>query len=134
MSCEFQRFHYKEVDKFNKCFIYGDIRIGVVLFNVRNELYYCVDILNLQNHQHMHMDRFIFEKCIERLSELIKPNISRPYVIQNDEFIIKQIPFTNAYKAIYGNQRMVFDTHAIEGITDIWKRINISWDRDEIFV
>lgn len=128
MTCEFERFHYTDNDKFDKCYIYGDIRIGVILFHVRNELYYCVDIFNIQNHQHMHMDRFVFEKCIELLSALTSPDIPRFHTYPSEDFTIEQIPLTNCYKAIYQDQKMVFDLHTIEGITDIWQRINLSWD------
>lgn len=124
MICEFQRFHNTEDEEFDKYFIYGNIHIGIVLFNVQNQLHYCVDIRDLQNYQHLHMDRMIFEKCVERLSALTSPDIPHLHTLQSGDFTIKQIPHTNCYKAAYHDQNMIFDLHTIESITDIWHQIN----------
>lgn len=123
MICEFQRFH-----KFDKYFIYGDIRIGIAVFNIQNQLHYCVDILDLLNYQYLHMDRLIFEKCVERLSALTSSDIPHSHILSSGEFTLKQIPLTHCYKAVYRDQKMVFDVHTIEGITDIWHRLNLPWN------
>lgn len=125
MDCEFHRFHYKEDNKFDFSFIYGDTRIGVVHFKVRDEAYFCIDMLNLQNHQQMHMDRYIFEKCINRLTALTTPDIFFPTIIDSD-LHIKQIPFTNTYKVVYKNQKIIFDINAIEALVEIWSWIHFT--------
>lgn len=127
MDCEFYRFHYEQPNKFDKTYIYGDIRIGIVIFSVRNQTYYCVDLLNLETLQHMHMDNRTFEKCVERLSILSEPNIILPRWHTDNDLIIRPIPFTNSYKVIHGNQRMIFDTNSIIGMNDISKWVNFTW-------
>lgn len=125
MDCEFQRFHYKEANKFDFTCIYGDVRIGVVHFKVRNESYFCVDMLNLHNHQQMHMDRYVFEKCVNRLTALTTPNIILPTIIDSD-LNIKRIPLTNTYRIVHNDQRIIVDINAVEGIAEIWSLIHFT--------
>lgn len=128
MACEFNRFHYREANKFDKCCIYGDVRIGVVIFTVRDHTYYCVDLYDMQTRENIHMDCFVFEQCVNRLVSLSATEITHPYYLNDTELRIKQIPFTNTYKVTYDHQKMIFDVHAIEGIKEIWKWINFNWD------
>ena len=125
MECEFHRFHYKEENKFDFSCIYGDIRIGVVFFSDRDETYFCIDILNLQNHQQMHMDRYVFDKCVNRLTELTAPNIRLPSIIDND-LHIEQIPLTDTYKVVHKDQKIIFDINAIDCLVEI--NINLRCD------
>lgn len=113
MVCEFQRFHYKEENKFDFSCIYGNIRIGVVFFNDRDETYFCIDILNLYNHQQLHMDRCMFDKCVNRLTELTAPNIRLPS-FRDGDLRIAQIPLTDTYKIVHKNQRIIVDINTIE--------------------
>lgn len=125
MDCEFRRFHHKEENKFDFTCIYGDLRIGIVHFKVRDETYFCVDMLNLQNHQRMHMDRYVFEKCVNRLTALTTPNTTLPAIIDS-ELNIKQIPLTSTYRVVHNEQRIIFDINALDGITEIWSWIHFT--------
>lgn len=127
MDCEFYRFHYGQQHKFDKTYIYGDIRFGIVIFSVRNQTYYCVDLFNLDTHQHMHMDNKTFEKCVERLSILSDPTTILPRWHTDGDIIIRPIPLTDAYKVTHGNRQMIFDTNAIIGMNEISKWINFKW-------
>lgn len=125
MDCEFRRFHHKEEHKFDFTCIYGDLRIGIVHFKVRDEAYFCVDMLNLQNHQRMHMDRYVFEKCVNRLLALTTPNTTLPAIIDS-ELNIKQIPLTSTYRIVHNEQKIIFDINAVDGITEIWSWIHFT--------
>lgn len=128
MPCEFHRFHYREANKFDKCCIYGDVRIGVVIFTVHGRTYYCVDLYDMQTQQSIHMDCFLFEVCVNRLVALSAPDIMRPYYFNDTELRINQIPFTNTYKVKYDGQKMIFDESTIQGVKDIWKWITFKWE------
>lgn len=118
MLCEFQQFHYEEENKFDFSCIYDDIRIGVVFVCGLDETYFCIDILNLQNQQQMHMDRFAFDKCVNRLTELTAPNIMLPS-FSDSELHIEQIPLTDTYKVAHKDQKIIFDINTIECLVEI---------------
>lgn len=124
--CDFNKYHFREDNKFDRTRIYGDVRIGVVIFTIHEQTYYCVDLLNLQTQEGIHMDCFAFEECIHRLMALAAPDIELPYLPFNSDLTIKQIPLTNTYKVVYCNQRIILDVNAIEGIVDIWRWVNFA--------
>lgn len=75
----------------------------------------------------MHMDNYTFEKCIKQLTVLTEPNIKHPCRNDENNLTIKQIPFSDTYKVIHGDQKIVLDTHVISGMNDISRWINFNW-------
>lgn len=125
--CDFFVYHFRGENVFDRSCIYGDVRIGVVLYGVGDSTYYCVDFLDLQTHEGIHMDSFTFAQCVQWLKALTAPNIELPQIDDNADLTIKQIPLTNTYKVTHKDQQIIFDLIAIEEIIEIWKWLNYKW-------
>lgn len=129
--CQFRRFHNHESEKFDKSFVYGDIRVGVLFYHVRGEFYYCVDISNIliPNSQSVHMECDAFDRCIKLLTQLTRTNIFKPKCAY-DDLHVKQVPMTQTYKIVYNERKVIVDMCLIDGLLKLWAHLQFFRDED----
>lgn len=126
--CDFYKYHHRDENRFDRIRIYGTIRIGMIIFTVHDQTYYCIDFLDLQTKEGIHMDCFAFEECVHHLLALAAPDIALPHLPTNPDLSIKQIPLTNKYKVVYKDQQIILDVDAIEGVLEIWRWADFAWE------
>lgn len=126
-DCGLARFHYKRENKYDKFNIFGDLRVGAVILHIREETFYCIDMLDLQTQQTIHMEHEIFDKMMHRLVGLTLPNITRRIEHLDDQLSVKQQALTNCYEINYCNQTIALNLIAIDGLIDMWTNIKYQW-------
>lgn len=129
--CQFRRFHNIDSQQFDKFYMYGDVRVGLLFYYVRGEFHYCIDIchIHMPEFQSVHMECDVFERCVKLLSRLTNVNAFKPKCIY-DDVQVKQVPMTQKYKIMYNDCKVIVDMSLIDRLLKLWTHLQFFRDTD----